>query len=723
MADNLQLQVGILFEASTLKAGLQEAVNSTQQGSDQMAQAMTGANEKIASSTDKAKATLVALGEEIGISVPQEISTLLAQLPGVATALKAAFAPAAIVGVIGILAEAADKIDALMRKEEEQREAWISINAMVQDTTVNIVEQINQQEQKYIELTQGPIAALTFAVDNRRSVAISSLAEITGELTRVATQFADQGGWRTGMGSGNRDASRDVKKTIADVTDAMHKAQLSQPKDPLAPFVAEEDVLKAKIKETNTEIDRRSKAMGNDKDLLEPLQKEVAIYQQLIQQIELQKELQEKIGKADQAELGHARRGASMEGQKQEIVDLTSQVRRRSEIESKIDQTIRAQADAEAAAQNALTGIAARQAQEAEKQLQWENQRTNVAEHIDQLQRDIVDHQAEHNAKMAVALGYMTQEQAAQQALKQLEADKKQALDEINSRLNAQIALLKRLSDETMGGLVGSDQQKAAFRQAVTDYQNMKVQQLEIEKKYDLQIESEQLKLTNTFSAQLRKQMLAWQQVHQQMGQMFLQTLNSMNQNLASFITTGQANWKQLAASAIEEIIKIGLQWIESHTIMALLNAVFKQKEDDQRIEQMTTNLAANFAEAQSAAGLAGANTMATMSLINPIIAPAVAAANYLVAQGFADIAGFAAGGIVPMDGIARLHRNEVVLPASMSGKGDFGNIGGRGHVHVTFAPTIQALDADGVDAVLTKHRSRFVREFEIIAKKKGFGR
>ena len=180
MADNLQLQVGILFEASTLKAGLQEAVNSTQQGSDQMAQAMTGANEKIASSTDKAKATLVALGEEIGISVPQEISTLLAQLPGVATALKAAFAPAAIVGVIGILAEAADKIDALMRKEEEQREAWISINAMVQDTTVNIVEQINQQEQKYIELTQGPIAALTFAVDHMRSVAISSLAEITG---------------------------------------------------------------------------------------------------------------------------------------------------------------------------------------------------------------------------------------------------------------------------------------------------------------------------------------------------------------------------------------------------------------------------------------------------------------------------------------------------------------------------------------------------------------
>ncbi len=389
MADNLQLQVGILFEASTLKAGLQEAVNSTQQGSDQMAQAMTGANEKIASSTDKAKATLVALGEEIGISVPQEISTLLAQLPGVATALKAAFAPAAIVGVIGILAEAADKIDALMRKEEEQREAWISINAMVQDTTVNIVEQINQQEQKYIELTQGPIAALTFAVDHMRSVAISSLAEITGELTRVATQFADQGGWLTGMGSGNKDASRDVKKTIADVTDAMHKAQLSQPKDPLAPFVAEEDVLKAKIKETNTEIDRRSKAMGNDKDLLEPLQKEVAVYQQLIQQIELQKELQEKIGKADQAALGHARPGASVARQKQEIVDLTNQVRRRGEIESKIDQTIRAQADAEAAAQNALTGIAAMQAKEAEKQLQWENQRTNVAEHIDQLQRDI----------------------------------------------------------------------------------------------------------------------------------------------------------------------------------------------------------------------------------------------------------------------------------------------------------------------------------------------
>ncbi len=40
-------------------------------------------------------------------------------------------------------------------------------------------------------------------------------------------------------------------------------------------------------------------------------------------------------------------------------------------------------------------------------------------------------------------------------------------------------------------------------------------------------------------------------------------TLDSMNSALEGFVTTGKFNWSSLATSAINEIVKIGLQCAE----------------------------------------------------------------------------------------------------------------------------------------------------------------
>ncbi|HET9167430.1 MAG TPA: hypothetical protein VFP11_15625, partial [Candidatus Angelobacter sp.] len=97
---------------------------------------------------------------------------------------------------------------------------------------------------------------------------------------------------------------------------------------------------------------------------------------------------------------------------------------------------------------------------------------------IADLQKDIANSAVEHNRAMAVALGYKTQQKADAEALAALEQDKKKVLADANSALTAQIGIVKNLAQATMGGILGSPEQKAAFQKAVLDYQKLKIEQL-----------------------------------------------------------------------------------------------------------------------------------------------------------------------------------------------------------------------------------------------------
>jgi len=371
----------------------------------------------------------------------------------------------------------------------------------------------------------------------------------------------------------------------------------------------------------------------------------------------------------------------------------------------------------DANAAKALASANAQAAAESEKYLATQQKQSQTADKIDQLTRDIQDSAAQHNARLAVAMGYMTEEQAAQQALKQLETDKDGALGSINAKLSQQIEVVRRLGQETMNGILGSPQQRAAYQKAVTDYQNLKIQQLDLEKKYDNQIAAEQMKLTNTFSAQLRRQALEWQNVQKEMGQVFFSTINSMNSSLASFIVSGQANWKQLATSAIEEIIKIGLQWIESHTIMAAMNSLFAA-------QQSTALAAQNVGKIMSASFVAAANAYAANAAFPPAAVAAAAAAAAAVqamaggaaAAAKADAAKFELGGIVPATGLALVHQGEKILPASMSGRGDFGAAG----ITVVVNHSVNAVDAESFQGVIRRHGNIIGNEVARVLRKRG---
>jgi hypothetical protein len=76
--------------------------------------------------------------------------------------------------------------------------------------------------------------------------------------------------------------------------------------------------------------------------------------------------------------------------------------------------------------------------------------------------------------------------------------------------------------------------------------------------------------------------------------------------------------------------------------------------------------------------------------------------------------AGFALGGIVPATGLALVHEGERVLPASMSGTGDFG----FSNVHVHF--NVSAIDSDSFKTTIKRHGNMIGNEVARVLKKKG---
>ena len=101
-----------------------------------------------------------------------------------------------------------------------------------------------------------------------------------------------------------------------------------------------------------------------------------------------------------------------------------------------------------------------------------------------------------------------------------------------------------------------------------------------------------------------------------------------------------------------------------------------------------------------------------------PILAPA------LGAMAFAATMAFAEGGMVPGNGRgdivpAMLTPGEHVADKELTDglRGMVRNGGAKSgpviHVRAHFAPTVQAFDADGVDAVLDKHQDKFQKQFE----------
>jgi hypothetical protein len=158
-----------------------------------------------------------------------------------------------------------------------------------------------------------------------------------------------------------------------------------------------------------------------------------------------------------------------------------------------------------------------------------------------------------------------------------------------------------------------------------------------------------------------------------------------------TFSQTWNKLWTGMATTAIESLVQVGIQ--------ELIGLAIHQTIADKK----------KLTDAKSAFHGAYAAT-SDIPIIGPVLAPVAGAA------AFAAVMAFEKGGIVPQDAYALVHHNEMVLPAPISSfivnaaSSATGSGSGGDHHHFVFAPTVQAVDAEGVDRMLTKHADTFHR-------------
>lgn len=119
--------------------------------------------------------------------------------------------------------------------------------------------------------------------------------------------------------------------------------------------------------------------------------------------------------------------------------------------------------------------------------------------------------------------------------------------------------------------------------------------------------------------------------------------------------------------------------------------------------------------EITHSAGVAAAKAWSAVvgiPVIGPILAPPAAAASYAGVMAFGALTS-AEGGqwrVPAAEQLTMLHRNEMVLPAvhAEALRQTVAGGGGGNTMHFHFAPTIHAVDADGVEAMLRNHAPKF---------------
>lgn len=632
---------------------------------------------------EKAGDSVQMLSDLIGVTVPAGVTKMLASCELIAPALDAAFAPLAIISLGMALIDVTDKVSKFVA------DAVTGASSMSKFT-----DQIKSDNKVLEDLAQKTKAA------NRELALLNAPDQKSKNALKLQFQIEDQGGSAAQFKQQLEQKQQELKKLMTDTTTVAIDNQAAGITSYEQTLVSETEEGAQQIEKLKSEIIILAKEQGAAAaaEAVTHKQNQLALDQEASKTAALAAQ------KAAAAAQEKARRDADA-AVAQKFVDGVLQnhnkilTAKQLEEEATKDQITAEQAIA-------LSGLA--NVKVDEQRAQFAQKRGENLEKIAQLNRDITDKQAQHNAALQIALGYTTQLKADSQALAILEKDKSAAITESNSRLIAQQAIVKQLGTDTMDGMLGSPAQKAAYQKALLDFQKLKIEELNLEKKYDDQITGLQLRLANTSAAQIRKQMLDWQNLYKEMTNQFMSSLNSMNQSLVSFVVTGKGNWKNLASSAIESMLSMVLKYEESKAIMEILDALGLSKKK-----------IANAAEAHSSASTASANTLADLPY--PFNIPA-AAQVLSIGDGLAVEAISSAGGDwrVDRDRLNFVHANETILPAGIAGKlRNMVESGSNGGQTVVVNHTVQAVDASSFQQHIRRHSNMIANEVTRALKRK----
>ncbi len=197
MPDN-ELKVSTTLDPSGIRAGAEQSSDAVKKSTSEMKQgfADTGnaskdAADKMNYSMTEARHSIMELGAETGIHMPRAVASFVASVAPVGAILAAAFPAIAVIALIDVFGKAIDKIKELSESAEKEAAAWAAVDRAFLDSHDHIQQGIAEQERRIVEYTQGPLAALEFAMKHLSTVAAQVFKEITAALDGAVKGFEE----------------------------------------------------------------------------------------------------------------------------------------------------------------------------------------------------------------------------------------------------------------------------------------------------------------------------------------------------------------------------------------------------------------------------------------------------------------------------------------------------------------------------------------------------
>ncbi len=313
LGDTTQLDAAfdrVATEAEVKMAKAADSVGQIGDALDGVGPSATSAGEHISrgmerarSSTYEAKGEAALLGEMFGIHLPRHVRTFVAELPGIGTALSAAFSATAILFLIEALAQGAEKLSEWMEHAHKLAMAWDTFDTAVAESFRGLDDKLLEAGIKLDDLKGNHVDALRKQLELIDHVSLKELEQQFGLLAKAADAlFAElRASWYQ-FDAGSKGAQHALKEFKAQYDLLLAEGKDKEASDLLAGTLKSAQETLATLKEAHKIAEEPVSGPTGFEQPAGPGEKQIAAQDALVRALNAQVDAQKKIAELTQDE-------------------------------------------------------------------------------------------------------------------------------------------------------------------------------------------------------------------------------------------------------------------------------------------------------------------------------------------------------------------------------------------------------------------------------------
>ena len=241
-------------------------------------------------------------------------------------------------------------------------------------------------------------------------------------------------------------------------------------------------------------------------------------------------------------------------------------------------------------------------------------------------------------------------------------------------RISAQqrIAALRALEDEEYEITKGALQKKLVLMEQDPTLSPVQIRQLQ--NQIENLTREHNNKLAQLDTQSVKESMQRFDQFFQHISQGFQTAINGMLTGTKSFAKGMQDMWNSLVTSFVQSLAKMAVSWLQHEVAKLVIHTTTNEgivaSDTAAATQSQSISLISSLKQIAHSAAAAAAKAyeaMAGIPVIGPVLGAVAAAATFTAVMAFGSLASAKDGMVSGEEQLAFIHKNEMVLPASLS--------------------------------------------------------